>query len=179
MQQQIPIRRNNLVATICLLRRQYSVSFEVKPTQFINNKWTNIIHFTIGGNGDVYGDRTPAVWFHKTINRLCIVAPISGNKNHAFITKALFTIGTWTTVDIIQFRSGTIYHYQIFINKTKVYDKINTTPHEFKNVKVFAGDNWYLASHGFIRNLIIKGIRGKFVICYYLYHARGKFLFGR
>ena len=43
----------------------YKILFQFKPTSYPTGT-TNLFHLTRGGNGDVYGDRAPAVFFHHS-----------------------------------------------------------------------------------------------------------------
>ena len=117
-----------------------------------------MIHFTQGGNAKRYGDRTPAAFFRGAFLYIC--GAVNGQANYYKKTPR-FTKDVWTTVKIVQFKSGSVYHWQFFINNKMIHDKINKNPQDFKNVKVYTGDSWYIAQPGFIRNLVIKGKKGK------------------
>ena len=72
--------RNQLVAILYKLPKEYQLFFEFKPIQFIN-VWRIIIHLTIGGDGSIYGDRTPTVMI--SIERYLVVASaINGYLNY-------------------------------------------------------------------------------------------------
>ena len=153
---EIDIRRNNLLTTLNVLPKEYSVSFEVFPTMFNGGGWTNVIHLTTGDDAGSYGARTPAVFFAMERRQLRIISAISGNNNTIY--NALGSrINVWTSVKIVQFKSGDTYTYRIFINDTKKFQVVNNDPREFTNVKVYASDQWNTAQPGLIRNIIIQG----------------------
>ena len=58
---EIELVRDKLLTTIPRMSTEWSVSFEFKMTGVLIG-WSNIIHFTIGGNMFNIGDRIPAVF---------------------------------------------------------------------------------------------------------------------
>ena len=48
--------------------------------------------------------------------------------------------------------------FSIKVNDAIVANKKNTDARSFKNVKLFAGNPWYIAGNARIRNLIVKTI---------------------
>ena len=50
--------------TLAKLYKVWRVEFEINPTGMAASHWTSIIRLTMGGNEEVYGDRTPLVLFH-------------------------------------------------------------------------------------------------------------------
>ena len=45
--------------------------------------------------------------------------------------------------------------FEVFLNGKVVSSKENTTPAKYKNIKVFAGDKWFSAVNGLIKNLLV------------------------
>ena len=153
---QMPIRKSRKITTLLRFGKEYSISFEVKPTKF-TSKWASVIHFTRGGNAANYGDRSPAVWFRPGVNGFHICSAVNGKKNYCRNPSQRFRTGVWISVTITQFKSGSVYLYQIFINNFMVHSTTNKKPQDFKNVKVYVGDPWYNPQQGYIRNLVIRG----------------------
>ena len=152
------IQKNNLLTTLSLLGKQYSVSFQVFQSNWVSGNARSVIHLTLGGNGwpsGVYGDRTPAVWLYPN-GKFHIASAVGGNRNYVY-NSASYQAKLWITVRISQLLSDSIYRYRIFINNETVHDVINTKPVEFKNIKVYAGDPFSEPQPGSIRNLIIEG----------------------
>ena len=152
------LTKNNLIGTLSKLNKEYSVSFDVKPTTY-GNHHRNILHVTLGGDSDRYGDRTPGVWFSPsnpsgTTSSLLIISPINGAHNE-FNTKASFPTNKWIGVKIDQTKVGAEYFYAIHIDGVQVYKVMNTDARDYSDLKVYAGDNWFTVQAGSIRNLDI------------------------
>ena len=61
------ISKDKLLATIPKLPNEWRLSFEVKPDDYSVNSYASVLHMTIGGKGGkIVGERTPAIWFHKS-----------------------------------------------------------------------------------------------------------------
>ena len=74
------ISKNNQLFLLDFLEKEYKIYFEVFISQVKTDLYQSLIHFTLGGNINKYGDRTPAVWItnNKAVH---ITSAISGNKN--------------------------------------------------------------------------------------------------
>ena len=74
------ISKNNQLFLLDFLEKEYKISFEVFISQVKTDLYQSLIHFTLGGNHDKYGDRIPAVWItnNKAVH---ITSAISGHKN--------------------------------------------------------------------------------------------------
>ena len=155
------LKKSTLVGTLSTLCKEYTVSFDVKPTGFAAG-WHSVFHLTLGGNSVLYGDRTPGVWFRPssasaTTNALHICAPISGNRNYYYDSQQ-FPKNQWISVKVKQTKIGTEYFYSIDINGKEVRRIKNTQPKEFHGLKAYAADPWYAAQAGSIRNININGM---------------------
>ena len=149
----IPLIHNTTVATLNSLGKEYIVSFEVYPISLYSN-WTNVIHLTTGGDWENFGDRNPAVFFHPNTSILHIASAINNDLNRVFDT-APIPLKQWSSIEISQQLVNQSYIYCIRVNESVVYSVVNNIPLKLSNVKVYAGDPWYAAQNGFIRNLII------------------------
>ncbi|XP_065662973.1 uncharacterized protein LOC136085581 [Hydra vulgaris] len=151
-----PLVKGNIIAEIPTLDKEYLISFDVYPNNFVPY-YHSVIHFTIGSNIDYYGDRTPGIWFHKN-GTLHIAAPINGYENYFFNTNP-FKLNLWTNIEVSQFLKTTYYLYTIRINGDVIFSVINNQAQKFENVKVYASDPWYEVQDGFIKNFfIINGV---------------------
>ena len=61
----------------------YRVSFSIIVNKLPHAQWTNVIHFTTGGDHKVYGERVPAVWINKGGQSFHICSAVPGNGNLA------------------------------------------------------------------------------------------------
>ena len=118
-----------------------------------------VLHMTIGGKGTgsgaKYGDRTPAIWTHKT-KGLLIASSVNNEVSYSEYFKPLPKTGEWISIEIAQEVEVSDTIYSITIGGGKVLSETNTNPTRFEKVKVFSSSAWYTAASGFIRNLVIK-----------------------
>ena len=125
---------------------------------------------TISGNEAVYGARIPGIWTlpkSTSTGYLHIAFASSGNRNYYVNTKVL-PVNKWVKVRLSQQLEGSQYIYKIFINDKQVLRRVNTQPRDFRNVKVYAGDPWYQAAEGYIRNLDIYSKCIYMSTCFYV-----------
>ena len=155
------LKKDNLFGILATLSKEYSVSFDVKPTAYarsVSQVYHSVLHVTQGEDYGIYGERTPGVWIlqypSKTKNPITICSPISGDHNSCFNTQA-FPTNEWIRVKIEQNKVGGDYFYTIRINGKEVYKVKNNHVQVFYDLKVYAGDPWYQVQEGVIRNLII------------------------
>ena len=94
------IKQNNQLVLLEYLGKEYKISFEVFAGHFKEDAYQSVIHFTLGGNSDNYGDRTPAVWI-KNDKKVTIASAISGDKN-AFDDICCLVAQKWTKIEISQ-----------------------------------------------------------------------------
>ena len=116
---------------------------QVMPTKYLS-KWTNLVHLTVGGNAEKYGDRTPAIFFHRK-QGMMVASAVSGEKNFRPKSKnsetkfwKLPNPGEWTLLEIGQrqeeWRNAVSFY--ISINDKEVFSVLNTQPRNFSDVKV-------------------------------------------
>ena len=87
--------------------------------------WTNVLHFTTGGNNGNYGDRTPGIWLYGgEYPRMFVASAISGNKNKY---KDLTTIHPWKwySIEISQMKKKHKYDKNYGKVLTKFKSNIN------------------------------------------------------
>ena len=70
------LKSNTLLKVIPQLHPSYTVKFELKPSK-VTRGWSNIVHFTTGGNCCGVGDRIPGVWFYSGTTKLLICSAIN------------------------------------------------------------------------------------------------------
>jgi len=155
------ITKGNLMTTLSKLGKDYDLSFEVKPTKFLPNQWTSVLHFTIGGKYGKYGDRAPGIWFRKSpqtsTHSLHICSPINGNVNYCRDSEQ-FPPNQWIKVKISQTMiSAGVYEYVIKINDNILHQTTNSKPESFDNVKVYASNPWNIPQPAYIRNWEVTG----------------------
>ena len=151
------ITRDNLLATIPLLKKEWKVSFDFKANNF--NGLQQLLHLTVGGkgvgSGARYGDRTPAIWTNPS-KGFVISSAVGGKLSFTKNFKALPATGEWIDIEVGQQLEGSKMIYSVFISGKKMFSTTNSKPAEFENVQVFASSSWYSPVSGFIRNLLIQ-----------------------
>ena len=156
------MKKDQLVAILTSLPKEYELSFELMPTSFLNN-WTSVIHLTVDGDNRKYGNRTPGVWFQPD-NYLYFNSALNGLIS---ISAVKVQLTEWTKVKISQLLIDKKYISSIKIAETEIFTTQNTFPKDFKSVKVYLSDPWYYAQPGFIRNLVIlNACEGNYLITY-------------
>ena len=114
------------------------------------------MHLTIGDNTGTVGDRTPALWIHKT-RGVYIATALNGVASDAkFFRTKKPALNEWTRVEISQVKNGRKYLFSVAIKGETLWSEENTRPKEFTDVMVFASSNWYAAQDGSIRQFEIE-----------------------
>ena len=156
---ELELAKDNLLTTLPKLTKEWKVSLEVNPTDYSFGSYANVLHMTIGGkglgSGAKVGDRTPAIWIHKS-RGVMISSALNGKVAYTKSIRTLPPAGKWTSIEVGQSLVGSKYYYTITIGGKSYLKITNTKPVELSNVKVFAGSPWYTARKGMIRNLEIE-----------------------
>ena len=151
------ITRNNLLATIPLLKKEWKVSFDFKGNSFKGLQ--QIFHMTVGGKGAgrkaKHGDRTPAIWTHPSKGFL-ISSSVGGKPSFSKYLKPLPSSGEWINIEVVQQLEANDMIYSIHIKGDRVFSTKNSNPLAFENVKIFASSSWYSPVSGSIKNLLIQ-----------------------
>ena len=151
------MERNNLIQTIPILHKQWSLSVDIKPTGLVEG-WSNVLHVGLGDDVGTYGDRSPGIWFASLDTRLHIPSAINGNHNYYnYGDTPAIPMNEWTNVHVSQVQlSDGSYQFAIRVAGIIFHQMINTNPMTLKNVYVYASDNFYPASLARIDNFVIE-----------------------
>ena len=152
------LKRNTLLTTLPTLPKEWRVSFEFNPQNYNSRGYAQILQLTIGGKSGQVGDRTPALWIHKT-RGVYISTTLNGKPNvgKLFRTKKP-PINEWTAVEISQMKTGSKYFFSLVIKGETLWSVENTEPTQFSNVQVYASSNWNVAQAGSIRGFKIENM---------------------
>ena len=103
LREESQIKRDNLLATIPLLKKEWKVSFDFKANNF--KGFQQLLHLTVGGKGigrgAKYGDRTPAIRTHP-FKGFVISSAVGGKPSFARNFKALPSTGEWINIEVGQ-----------------------------------------------------------------------------
>ena len=156
------------------MTKEWRVTFDVKPTDYSYQGYASVLHMTIGGKGlgsaAQVGDRTPAIWLHKT-HGVVIATSLNGYASYSKIFKTLPPLGEWTRIEISQSLQSSRYIYSVIIGTTQLLKVENKKPVELSDVKVYASSPWYTAQKGFIRNLRVEIEPGDTCASFCLFHV--------
>jgi len=155
----ITLKKGSLLTILPYIGKQFSVSFDLLITKMGSYAWQNVLHLTVGPNGDaVYGSRVPLVAVTPAWS-LHVTSAISGNWNGGGDAKGLEQ-GRWIKVDILQKeradRKGRRkWEFEVLIDGRSKMKMENKKPEKFENIKVYASDPWHPGVAGKIRHLSI------------------------
>ena len=153
--------KNNFLAPVPVLSPSFVFRVDIKPNKK-TKAWSSITRITDGVKDCCnVGNRIPMIKFRPNSYSLHISFAINGNGNKNF-NSAPLKEGEYSTVVIKQtFMYGNKYRYSIRINGEEVFQTTNTKAQEFKNVKLYAGDEYYTPADCFIKNLKLNNIACK------------------
>merc|ERR1719317_929594 len=163
--QEFILTRNNKLGEVDFLGEEYTITFQLLLTAGTpaptSSTAGSIIHFTIGGDCcGVPGDRTPGLWVYNG-TEIVLRSTIDGQANYGILPGQFpdlpaISLTTWHTVEISQLSNGSEIVFYMKLDGSTIATKINNQPRSFKNVKIFAGDDWYDAAFGKMKHLIVK-----------------------
>ena len=117
-----------------------------------------VLQLTIGGKSGNIGDRTPALWIHKT-KGVYVVTTLNGNANVGkYIRKKKPPLKKWAAVEIIQEKKRSKYMFSLMIKGSTIWSVENKDPQQFSDVQVFASSPWNVAQAGSIRGFKIENM---------------------
>ena len=150
------LTRSTLLTTLSTLTKEWKVSFEFNPKSYDYNGFAQILHMTIGGQKANIGDRTPALWIHKS-RGVYISTTLNGKANVGkFFPTKKPPLNEWTTIEISQAKKGSKYIFSLAARGETLWTVTNTKPKQFSNVHVYGCSQWYVAQAGSIRRLRIE-----------------------
>ena len=171
------IKRGKLLTTIPLLKKEWKVSFDFKANNFVG--LSQLLHMTVDGKGDKYGDRTPAIWTHPSKGVL-VSSAVRGNPRFSRYFKALPSTGEWINIEVGQHLEGSGMIFSISIGGKKVFSTRNSKPSAFKDVQVFTSSRWYSPVNGFIKNLLIQNKNdGRLILSLFMFIRQYLFRYWR
>jgi hypothetical protein len=152
----VPLIRDNLVTTFYGWGEEYIVSFDFEAIKAMAySTLANILHLSIGGQYDLYGDRIPAVFVNQLNSEQVIEfrSSVSGDHDHAFDFS--YQLNTPYHIEISQLKKNDILMYSIQINNVTVHSTVNTDVEVFPAVHLYLTDPWLstFGTYGTVRNL--------------------------
>lgn len=145
------VTKNNLISTIDTWGPEYRVAISIIVRSAAPG-WSTILRFTsTNDNCCNIGDRIPAI-FYNSDGFLQISSAVSGNGDYS--DRPNIDLNKWYHIEITQEKKNGKIYYTVNVNGEEISNVENTTPQSFEDVKVFAGDNFHLASDVTYKNLV-------------------------
>ena len=162
------LKKSKLIKKQETLLRGWKVSFKIHPFGTVN-KYSSILHATIGKDHGQAGDRIPAIWFQPRSTKLYICSAVNGNKDYCYSKSSIPLHRTsFIIVQQVQSKKNYQYYYQIIINGKRILNILNKNPQVFKNVKYYAGDPWWNPAYATINHFnlaVFKHKGNKYDLC--------------
>merc|ERR1711874_209906 len=125
----------------------------------VKTLWTCILAFRGNGgtrNAGQYGDRIPALFYNSRDRLLGFRHSVSGNPSYVIDKK--IDVGRWYHLEIKQEKKNQNVMYTINLNGAEVHSVVNSDARVFKDVKLFAGDNFYPPADASYKKLIWENL---------------------
>ena len=152
---ELNLKRNNLLTTLPVLPREWMVDFMFKPTNVTTKALLSILHLTDKDrNTGSYGGRIPALWL--TGNGKFLIECSYNNTRNRHFSLPDPQVGKWTQITFIQENLSGKLRYRLLMDGVENYNIENPQDKPFNNVKVYASDPWYNGQPGYIKNLSVK-----------------------
>eukprot|EP00092_Neocalanus_flemingeri_P021315 GFUD01023102.1.p1 GENE.GFUD01023102.1~~GFUD01023102.1.p1 ORF type:complete len:188 (-),score=16.02 GFUD01023102.1:745-1308(-) len=149
---EIVISQGNLITTLKYIGKEYKVAFDLEINSY-GSGWNQVVHFTTGGDGGKYGQRIPAV-FTDGSEYIQIASAVNGIGNYYENVPIDPQVQEYH-IEISQSLYYNKYWYNIAMNHVSVFTVENTDAQKFDNVEMWAGDPWYPALNGILRNVCV------------------------
>ena len=165
------LKRGQKLTTLSKLGKEWSVSFDFKPTDSQLTEQANIIHLSSLGGQDseeriTYGGRIVSIMTRPDQDlRFSLALTDQNGAEKNWNSKFNGTqVNKWTNINILQQKvqkeeeecEKYVQTITIDGNQLQVFRRRNTASKEFAPVNVFASSHNFLAQPGFIRNLVIQ-----------------------
>ena len=165
--QEVTLKKDNMLTTLPMLGKEWSLSFEFKPSTFISFQgaypYKNIIHLTTNSKSSTKKATINAIEFIPDNRTLAFSSSFGVSKG--FYTQNLVAnclkVEKWSKMKFSQKIEGGKYQQTSTIDGNRVVVRTSARAHEFTSVHVFASNPWRDAMPGKIRNLVVEEM-GKF-----------------
>ena len=152
--------QDTLLATLDTLAKEWRVTLQFRPTEYINRQEPNVVlHLTTSNTSssyDQHGDRIPAIFIYgNRPDGLSVRSSVNDEPNYARQFD-LLPVNAWTKLEVGQREDTGQYTFYFSVNGREVHSVINSQPREFHGVRVYASNPSDPAQPGSIRNLTVE-----------------------
>ena len=152
------LHQNTLLTTLPTLAKEWRVSFELNPRNYDYRSFAQVLQITKGGKSGNIGDRTPALWIHRS-KGVYLATTLQGKANVGkFFRSKKPPLNEWTAVEISQIKQGAKYMFSFVMQGETLWSVENSSPRQFSDVQVFACSPWYTEQAGSIRKFKIENM---------------------
>jgi len=146
------LTKNRKIATGFKTTRDFTVTFDIKPTGK-QSGWSNIVHFTKGGNCCGSTQRIPAFFMKPNSLRMHCIMGSKKNGNSWVNSNQDLPMNQWTSVKMV-LKEKTLSIYQNGkLVASKSGDVYKDAIGDESGVDVFTGDPWYKPAKADIKDL--------------------------
>lgn len=139
--------QNTLLTTLDTLAKEWRVTFQFRPTEYLNDTNTSLLLLMTEGK------RTPAIFFIDNVG-MYIELDTDTDQNGKILKPP--PIGEWTNITVGQRKEDGEFTFYISINASEVHSWKNNDVGITVDVKVFASNRRLTAQPGSIRRLTIE-----------------------
>ncbi|XP_065682561.1 uncharacterized protein LOC105848356 isoform X3 [Hydra vulgaris] len=152
-----------LFATLKVLKKEYTISFNLKPMAY-SKGLKSVFQIISSNNSQGYSKKTLAVSFHEDgSGRLVINAAVSGNSKYSVETDRLI-LGQWSSIKIYQWLFCSKYFFSVDINGVNIHQVENSLTADFNDIQVYVSNLWNDAHNGSIFDFLIINGKAKYLI---------------
>ena len=152
------LAKNTILETLPAFGKQWSVALQFKPTQYVDNMTTSILHMIQNGKRE---NTTLRIFLLQGNNKLIVDSVVTGGQNLRKRFTTQLALNVWTNIDISQRLFEGQYMFRILVDNNKLFSTENNKAEQFSNVSVYASSPWMTAQPGSIRNLTIQISKGR------------------
>ncbi|XP_065662977.1 uncharacterized protein LOC136085585 [Hydra vulgaris] len=148
-----------LLATMNVLMKVYTVSFNIKPTIYTNGL-KSVLSLILDEN---LGSRFLNVLFHNDSSGKLVIYATINNTIYQLETAPLI-LNQSHSIKICQTLEAEIYWFSVELNGFNIYKEKNLNAKDIKNLKVYGSDPLYDAQSGFISNILIVNKYAEYIV---------------
>lgn len=145
-------KQDTIVKTIPFLPQTYTFSLKMKVLDITRHQLMNVLHFTTAHNKNDTNYVLPAIFIYE--NKLRISQDVNSEVMHG--TNIEFEPNRWIFIVVSSIKRGSTYWYTVTVNGKTVENKIDKSPHSYKNVTLYVSDPWHVAANVVIRDFSIS-----------------------
>ena len=145
------LEQNILLTTLPTLGKQWRLTFDLLPSEYISRGWANCLHLLGKEDKENSGERGLSLSFQ--VEGFLVR---SAHNYEQLPATDLPAIHQWTSIVVDQIQNGAKHLFSVSIGGKKVSSVEIRKPEKLVDVKVFASDPNFPAQLGSIRNLVIE-----------------------